>query len=76
MIPGQGGRGHRPRSVLRRLVEIQYTRNDLAFERGTFRVRGDTVEIFPVYEELAIGSSSSATRSSGIRRSTRSPARW
>ncbi|MFL6023747.1 MAG: DEAD/DEAH box helicase family protein, partial [Marmoricola sp.] len=40
--------------VLRRLVEIQYTRNDLAFTRGTFRVRGDTLEIFPVYEELAI----------------------
>ena len=33
---------------------IQYTRNDLSFTRGTFRVRGDTVEIFPVYEELAV----------------------
>ena len=41
-------------SLLRRLVEIQYTRNDLAFTRGTFRVRGDTLEIFPVYEELAV----------------------
>ncbi len=40
--------------VLRRLVQIQYTRNDLSFTRGTFRVRGDTLEIFPVYEELAI----------------------
>src|SRR5581483_9728057 len=40
--------------MLRRLVEVQYTRNDLSFTRGTFRVRGDTVEIFPVYEELAI----------------------
>ncbi|MFL6174957.1 MAG: DEAD/DEAH box helicase family protein, partial [Marmoricola sp.] len=40
--------------VLRRLVEIQYTRNDLSFTRGTFRVRGDTLEVFPVYEELAI----------------------
>jgi excinuclease ABC subunit B len=40
--------------LLRRLVDIQYARNDLAFTRGTFRVRGDTVEIFPVYEELAI----------------------
>ena len=37
--------------LLRRLVEIQYTRNDHAFTRGTFRVRGDTLEIFPVYEE-------------------------
>jgi len=41
-------------ALLRRLVEIQYTRNDLSFTRGTFRVRGDTLEIFPVYEELAI----------------------
>ena len=40
--------------LLRRLVEIQYTRNDMAFTRGTFRVRGDTLEVFPVYEELAI----------------------
>ena len=37
--------------LLRRLVEMQYVRNDVAFQRGTFRVRGDTVEIFPVYEE-------------------------
>jgi excinuclease ABC subunit B len=41
-------------AVLRRLVDIQYTRNDLSFTRGTFRVRGDTLEIFPVYEELAV----------------------
>jgi excinuclease ABC subunit B len=40
--------------LLRRLVDIQYTRNDLAFNRGTFRVRGDTLEIIPAYEELAI----------------------
>ncbi|MGZ4742951.1 MAG: excinuclease ABC subunit UvrB [Oryzihumus sp.] len=40
--------------LLRKFVEMQYTRNDLAFTRGTFRVRGDTVEIIPVYEELAI----------------------
>ena len=40
--------------LLRRFVEMQYTRNDLAFTRGTFRVRGDTVEIIPVYEELAV----------------------
>jgi excinuclease ABC subunit B len=40
--------------VLRRLVQIQYTRNDLSFTRGTFRVRGDTLEIFPVYEEHAV----------------------
>ncbi len=37
--------------LLKRLVECQYTRNDQDFHRGTFRVRGDTVEIFPIYEE-------------------------
>ncbi|HUY46909.1 MAG TPA: excinuclease ABC subunit UvrB [Streptosporangiaceae bacterium] len=41
-------------ALLRRLVGMQYTRNDLAFTRGTFRVRGDTIEIIPVYEELAV----------------------
>jgi excinuclease ABC subunit B len=41
-------------ALLRRFVDIQYTRNDLAFTRGTFRVRGDTIEIFPVYEQLAV----------------------
>ena len=40
--------------ILRGLVRIQYGRNDVAFERGTFRVRGDTVEIFPAYEEQAV----------------------
>jgi excinuclease ABC subunit B len=40
--------------ILRNLVHEQYTRNDLSFTRGTFRVRGDTIEIFPVYEELAV----------------------
>lgn len=41
-------------ALLRRFVDIQYARNDVAFTRGTFRVRGDTIEIFPVYEELAV----------------------
>jgi excinuclease ABC subunit B len=40
--------------LLRKLVGMQYARNDLAFTRGTFRVRGDTIEIIPVYEELAV----------------------
>lgn len=40
--------------LLKRFVQMQYTRNDMAFTRGTFRVRGDTVEIIPVYEELAV----------------------
>jgi len=39
---------------LRALVDVQYTRNDVAFARGTFRARGDTVDIIPAYEELAI----------------------
>ncbi|MBP2182288.1 excinuclease ABC subunit UvrB [Amycolatopsis magusensis] len=41
-------------TLLRALVDVQYQRNDIAFARGTFRVRGDTVEIIPAYEELAI----------------------
>ena len=41
-------------TLLRHLVDVQYTRNDLAFTRGTFRVRGDTVEVIPVYELNAL----------------------
>jgi excinuclease ABC subunit B len=40
--------------ILRALVDVQYSRNDVAFERGTFRVRGDTVEILPAYEEQGV----------------------
>src|ERR671939_1263142 len=40
--------------ILRKLVDIQYSRNDASFERGTFRVRGDTVEILPAYEEQGV----------------------
>src|ERR671927_725365 len=47
------GEEHDRDDLLRTLVTEQYTRNDLAFTRGTFRVRGDTIEVFPVYEELA-----------------------
>ena len=47
--------GEVPRQeILRGLVEILYKRNDISFERGTFRVRGDTVEIFPAYDEQAV----------------------
>ena len=42
------------KQILRGLVDIQYKRNDYLFERGTFRVRGDTVEVFPAYEEQAV----------------------
>ena len=41
-------------ALLRRFVSMQYQRNDVAFTRGTFRVRGDTIEIIPMYEEHAI----------------------
>ncbi|ABL82339.1 MULTISPECIES: excinuclease ABC subunit UvrB [unclassified Nocardioides] len=54
MVRLKVGEEHDRDSILRRLVEIQYTRNDMTFTRGTFRVRGDTLEIFPVYEEMAI----------------------
>ena len=42
------------RDILQGLVAIQYKRNDYEFERGTFRVRGDTLEVFPAYEEQAV----------------------
>ena len=50
MIRLRTGEEHDRDSLLRRLVDIHYARNDVSFERGTFRVRGDTIEIFPVYE--------------------------
>jgi len=42
------------KEILSALVQVQYRRNDFEFERGTFRVRGDTIEVFPAYEEQAI----------------------
>ncbi|MBT2488688.1 excinuclease ABC subunit UvrB [Streptomyces sp. ISL-96] len=54
MVPLKVGEEIDRDQLLRRFVDIQYTRNDVAFSRGTFRVRGDTIEIFPVYEELAV----------------------
>ncbi|WP_300677051.1 DEAD/DEAH box helicase family protein, partial [Nocardioides sp.] len=54
MIRLKVGEEHDRDAILRRLVDIQYARNDLAFTRGTFRVRGDTLEVFPVYEEHAV----------------------
>ncbi|MBC7908144.1 MAG: excinuclease ABC subunit UvrB [Rhodospirillaceae bacterium] len=50
-IPLKVGESVDQRDLLKRLVELQYTRNDAAFERGTFRVRGDSLEIFPVHYE-------------------------
>ena len=48
------GTEHDQRSILRRLVELQYERNDMNLVRGKFRVRGDTIEIHPAYEETAV----------------------
>jgi excinuclease ABC subunit B len=54
MLTLRVGETHDRDKLLRKLVEMQYTRNDLAATRGTFRVRGDTLEVFPMYEELAV----------------------
>ncbi len=48
------GEEYEQRALLRRLVEMQYERNDMSFVRNKFRVRGDTIEIFPAYEERGI----------------------
>ncbi len=58
-------RGHRMdrEQILRKLVEIHYERNDHEFGRGTFRVRGDIIEVYPSYEESPCESGCSATRS-------------
>ncbi|MGW0273520.1 excinuclease ABC subunit UvrB [Streptomyces sp. NPDC003284] len=54
MIPLRVGEEIDRDELLRRLVDNQYTRSETAFTRGTFRVHGDTIEVFPVYEELAL----------------------
>jgi excinuclease ABC subunit B len=54
MVTLQKGQRVARDEILRSLVKIQYGRNDVSFERGTFRVRGDTVEIFPAYEEQGV----------------------
>ena len=54
MLHVEVGEEYPRRQLLKGLVDIQYKRNDVLFERGTFRVRGDTVEIFPAYDEQAI----------------------
>ena len=48
------GEEHDQRSILRRLVDLQYERNDMNLVRGKFRVRGDTIEIHPAYDETAV----------------------
>ena len=54
MIALQIGQKISREALIHAFVQMQYERNDVAFERGTFRVRGDTIEIIPVYEELAL----------------------
>ena len=54
MVPIRRGEQIERDQLLRRFVTMQYVRNDTDFHRGTFRVRGDTVEIIPMYEELAV----------------------
>ena len=54
MVPLQVGDRINRDQLIRKFVSMQYSRNDIDFSRGTFRVRGDTIEIIPVYEELAI----------------------
>ena len=61
---------------LRLLVSIQYDRNDVGFTRGAFRVKGDTVDIIPAYEELAVRVEFFVTRSMLCITSTRSPGMW
>ncbi|MCP4678370.1 MAG: excinuclease ABC subunit UvrB [Deltaproteobacteria bacterium] len=51
LIPIEEGEDFGREHLMRRLVDVQYNRNDVDFARGTFRVRGDTVEIFPTYED-------------------------
>jgi excinuclease ABC subunit B len=48
------GEQREQRSILSRLVDMQYDRNDVGFARGKFRVRGDTIEVHPAYEEMAV----------------------
>ncbi len=54
MVALQVGQKISREELIKAFVSMQYERNDIAFERGTFRVRGDTIEIIPVYEELAL----------------------
>ena len=54
MLSARPGMEKPRKDILRKLVDIQYVRNDLAFERGTFRVRGDVIDIYPAGAESAV----------------------
>ena len=53
LVMVQRGERYDRQELLLKLVDIQYTRNDFEFKRGTFRIRGDTIDVFPAYEEFA-----------------------
>ena len=63
------GEEHDQRSILRRLVDLQYERNDMNLVRGKFRVRGDTIEIHPAYDETAVRAVRRRNRADHRRRS-------
>ena len=77
IIPVEEGQNVSMESIISRLVDIQYTRNDYDFHRGTFRVRGDVLEIIPAYEDEKgpAHRNSSATKSTPCAKLIRSPAR-
>ena len=76
MLPLERGQRIDREQILRKLVEIQYERNDHDFGRGTFRVRGDIVEVYPSYEEHRAAHRAVRRRGRRARsRSIRSPAR-
>src|SRR6201997_4004282 len=54
LVTAAGGEERGRDALLEELVAVQYVRNDVSFERGAFRVRGDTVEVFPAYDEQAV----------------------
>jgi excinuclease ABC subunit B len=54
MLPLEVGQHFDQRWLLRRLVEMQYSRNELVIERGTFRMKGDTLEVQPAYSNEAV----------------------
>jgi len=70
------GEQRRRSRLLRHLTEIYYERNDVDFRRGTFRARGDTVDIFPAYRETSRPNSRSTWPSCGSRRSCWRPSAW
>lgn len=67
MIPIAVGEVRNRDKLLRQLLDLQFARNDMDFHRGTFRVRGDTLDIFPRMLKLLFGSNCGAMKSNGFR---------